>query len=226
MEKGLYDEVIEMLGACPLFRGMNAKAIASALDAVGWRMVHLEAGSVFATAGKMVQTVDIIIRGSISSCMMGPSGKELKVSTLKAGTLVAPAYLFGENEYYPVSTEADSDTDMLRMTKERFRHLIDTNTQLRWNYIALLSDTTSFITHKMRMLSLANVHDKLAALLLQEVRRQGSRTVTLHQSRKQIAEMLGIQKFSVVRQLRTFQEEGAIAIDGKTITILDADKLG
>ena len=217
--------MMEVLVRCDLFRNLDAHAIAQVLENVHYRLVHLNTGEIFTTAGMAVQNLDIVVSGSLSTRMMGPSGKELRVSVLKPGILVAPAYLFGEEPYYPVSAEADCPTTLLRLTKEQFVTLVDTDRRILWNFIALLCDTTAFITNKVRMLSLTTVRDKLAAFLLQEAQLQGSRKIELRLSRQQIAEMLGIQKFSVIRQFNIFQENGAIVINGKKITILNADLL-
>lgn len=219
------DKIMEELIRCDLFYGLDARAIAQVLGNVRYRLVHLDAGDTFTTAGMTVQNLDIVVSGSLSTCMMGPSGKELKVSVLKPVTLVAPAYLFGEAPYYPVSAVADSPTTLLRLTKEQFVRLVDTDRRIQWNFIVLLCNTAAFITDKMRMLSLTTVRDKLAAFLLREAMLQGSREIELKQSRQQIAEMLGIQRYSVIRQFNNFMENGAIAINGKKITIINADLL-
>ncbi|MDD7558154.1 MAG: helix-turn-helix domain-containing protein, partial [Porphyromonas somerae] len=47
----------------------------------------------------------------------------------------------------------------------------------------------------------------------------------LSNSRQEIADTFGIQKFSLLRCLSEFEDNGAIKIDGKQITILNSDKL-
>ncbi|RGK30355.1 Crp/Fnr family transcriptional regulator, partial [Prevotella sp. TF12-30] len=44
-------------------------------------------------------------------------------------------------------------------------------------------------------------------------------------SRQEMADIFGIQKFSLLRCLSEFEEKGAIRIEGKTITILNSDEM-
>ena len=54
---------------------------------------------------------------------------------------------------------------------------------------------------------------------------QQSRTIRLDVSRQEMADIFGIQKFSLLRCLSEFEEKGAIRIEGKTITILNSDEM-
>ena len=54
---------------------------------------------------------------------------------------------------------------------------------------------------------------------------QQSSTIKLSNTRQEIADTFGIQKFSLLRCLSEFEDNGAIKIDGKQITILNSDKM-
>ena len=78
---------------------------------------------------------------------------------------------------------------------------------------------------KMRMLSLFSVKEKVAQYLIKMATEQQSRTIRLDVSRQEMADIFGIQKFSLLRCLSEFEEKGAIRIEGKTITILNSDEM-
>jgi CRP/FNR family cyclic AMP-dependent transcriptional regulator len=75
------------------------------------------------------------------------------------------------------------------------------------------------------MLSLFTVREKVAYFLVKAAEHQQSRTITLDKSRQEIADMFGIQKFSLLRCLSEFVANGAIKIEGRQITILNSDKM-
>ena len=93
------------------------------------------------------------------------------------------------------------------------------------NFVGQLSDTSSFLTKKVRMLTLLSVREKVAAFLFKESKEHQSNTFTLTQSRQEIADSFAIQKFSLQRCLNEFADEGIIRLEGKTITILDMKKI-
>ena len=93
------------------------------------------------------------------------------------------------------------------------------------NFIRSLSDIDVFLTHKMKVLSLFTIREKVAYLLLERAGEQNSNIIHLYRSRQEIADSFGIQKFSLLRVLSDFEKEGTIRIDGKTIEILKRENL-
>ena len=125
----------------------------------------------------------------------------------------------------PVGVETDTDVTVLRMQKTVFHHLIGTHEQIRDNFIRVLSNINAFLTHRMRILTLFTVKEKVAYLLLELAGEQGSNVIHLSQSRQEIADSFGIQKFSLLRVLADFAKAGAIKINGREVTILDRSKM-
>ena len=139
--------------------------------------------------------------------------------------LIAPAYIFAHNNEMPVSVETSRKTTLLRMRPSELKLLIDTDERIRWNFIQHLSRIDIFLSQKMRMLSLFSVKEKVAQYLIKMATEQQSRTIRLDVSRQEMADIFGIQKFSLLRCLSEFEEKGAIRIEGKTITILNSDDM-
>ena len=111
------------------------------------------------------------------------------------------------------------------MTPQTLKQLIDRDEDIRMNYIRTLSNIDVFLTHKMKVLSLFTVREKVAYLLLERAGEQNSDTIHLSRSRQEIADSFGIQKFSLLRVLNEFEKEGIIRVDGKTIEIIDRSRL-
>lgn len=139
--------------------------------------------------------------------------------------LIAPAYIFAHHNEMPVSVETSKKTTLLRMRPSELKLLIDTDERIRWNFIQHLSRIDIFLSQKMRMLSLFSVKEKVAQYLIKMATEQQSRTIRLDVSRQEMADIFGIQKFSLLRCLSEFEEKGAIRIEGKTITILNSDEM-
>ena len=124
-----------------------------------------------------------------------------------------------------MSVDVETDVEVLRMIPDEFKRLIDSNERVRWNFIAMLSNINHFLTSKVRMFSLLSAREMIASLLQEMSIRHESNTFILEKSRQEIADSLGLQKLSVIRAFNALKEEGAIAIDGKKITILEPRKL-
>ena len=221
MEVSMY----ETLTNSPFFNGLTAKEIKELLQAVNYKIVEYPAKEIYTLAGMPCKYADFILKGELISRMTGLSGKQVQIDRLKACVLIAPAFIFAKNNAMPVSVETAQHTTIMRMMPSELKHLIDTNERIRMNFIQLLSSIDVFLTQKLRMLSLFTVREKVAYFLMKAAKEQQSRTIKLSNSRQEIADTFGIQKFSLLRCLSEFEDNGAIKIDGKQITILNSDKM-
>ncbi|MDD6905669.1 MAG: Crp/Fnr family transcriptional regulator, partial [Finegoldia magna] len=213
----------EILTNSPFFNGLTAKEIKELLQTVNYKIVEYPAKEIYTLAGMPCKYADFILKGELISRMTGLSGKQVQIDRLKACVLIAPAFIFAKNNAMPVSVETAQHTTIMRMMPSELKHLINTNECIRMNFIQLISSIDVFLTQKLRMLSLFTVREKVAYFLMKAAKEQQSRTIKLSNSRQEIADTFGIQKFSLLRCLSEFEDNGAIKIDGKQITILNSD---
>ena len=223
--KSMDSKTIKALQKCPLFTGMSGVEIEIAVAGINCKLVKYAPHDIYALAGMPCRNADIVVSGVLICRMSSVSGKLVEVSRLRAGNLIAPAFLFSKDKMLPVSVETESEVSVLRMSNEDFKELLHNNWQLTENFINALSNINVFLTKRLRVLSLLTVREKVAWLLNEMATEQGGDTILLNQTRQQIADTFGIQKFSLLRVLSDFQKEGAISVDGRQVTILDRKKM-
>ena len=217
--------VLQALIKCPLFAGMSETEIETAMAGVSYRLVNYDKHDIYSLTGMPLKNADIVIRGVLVCRMSSLSGKQVEMSRLRPGNIVAPAFIFGKDSSMPVSVETDTEVTVLRMQKPVFRALLSTNETILSNFILELSNIDIFLTERMKVLSLYTIREKVAYLLMERAGEQGSNTIHLHRSRQEIADSFGIQKFSMLRVLADFAKQGAIKVNGREITILDRSKM-
>lgn len=217
--------ILKALKACMLFEGMHDIEIDMLMDSVNHRLVQLGKNEIYKLAGEPCAHADIVVGGELVCRMTSYSGKQVEVSRLGAGDIIAPAFIFARNNAMPVSVETAGKVSILRMRPETLKQILDTHETVRMNFIRILSDIDVFLTRKMKVLSLFTVREKVGYMLLEEVGKQGSTTIQLDRSRQTIADSFGIQKYSLLRVLAEMEKSGIIRVEGKTITVLDRSKL-
>ena len=198
------DQMMQVLQKCPLFAGMSTLSIDLALGNISYQIINFAPRDVYTLAGMPCRFADIVLSGSLICRMVSLSGKQVEVTRLRPGNLIAPAFIFAKNNSMPVSVETDSEVTLLRMTPQTLKKLIDDDADIRMNYIRSLSNIDVFLTHKMKVLSLFTVREKVAYLLLERAGEQNDNTIRLTRSRQEIADSFGIQKFSLLRVLSEF----------------------
>ncbi len=212
-------DTLKGLALCPLFHGLQDSEIIDLMHKVRYRVIHMHRGDIHAYAGYVCQYADIILKGEMVAHLEGSSGRALRMAAHQPGTLLAPAFLFADNNQYPVTVEATDNTDILRLMPEDLEELLHKDQRLMVNYIRLLSNTVARLTKKISMLSL-NVRDKLILYLKEQSRRQQSNEIILPLSRQELSEHFGIQKYSLLRCLNELKQDGLIQVDGRRIRIL------
>jgi len=101
--------------------------------------------------------------------------------------------------------------------------LLKIDSRVNTNFISILSNIVAFQAQKISVLSM-NLREKLILVLREAYQKQGSNRVVLP-SRQEMANMLGVQKFSVQRAFNELEKSGIIILDGKYIEIVNPSQL-
>lgn len=223
--KTMEENLFRALEKCALFEGMSPASIRSALENVTYRVVNFCKNDVYAVAGSTCRHTDVVLRGEMAVRMSGLSGRQVEVARLRQGDVISSCFLYSSGNCIPATIEAVGHVSILRMSKEGLMNLIDSNHEVRWNFIRIVSDLGAYLAGKIRFLSLMTVREKLLYLLNKEVNTQGSKTIVLRESRQRIADVFAIQKFSLLRCLADLVKQGIISVQGRVITVLDMKRI-
>ena len=149
----------------------------------------------------------------------------MKIGSYMVGRLSTPAQIFYDKMPLQVTIEAVRPTTLLRLTPNSLLKLFNLDHRIQMNFIKILSSVAITLAKMVKQLTLFTVREKVANYLEEVTKRRNSDTITFEVSRQEIADMFAIQKYSLQRVLGEFAKGGAIKMRGKTITILDREKL-
>lgn len=217
--------IIEELTLCPLFSGLSQAEIEHIMDNVPYRIISIERGDNYAVAGTLCRFADIILEGEMQADMTANSGRFVLMDNQRAGNLIAPAFIFAKKNRYPVSISATKQTKIFRILPEELQKLIQANSVIQMNFIGMISNISVYLAGKVRVLGLATVRERIAQFLLHQCDLQQTLSIHLPYTRQELADRLGIQRFSLQRTMAEFEDQGIIRIEGKDIIIQDKDKL-
>jgi CRP-like cAMP-binding protein len=149
--------------------------------------------------------------------------------------VAAPGALLGEmalddGERMSVSAEALTEAQVLHVSREHLAGFIGRHPETALRFIAALSRELAVARQKVRELALKSAEGRLAGLLLQLARTDGSSVAAgarLHLSytRRELAEMIGVSTETAIRLLAGLKRKGAIATDKREVVIADAERL-
>lgn len=213
--------VREALKNCHLFNGLTDNELDLLAD-IGKKR-ESSRGELLFSEGEDATGFYVVLSGKAKVYKLSPDGKERILHIVQPGQTFADAAIFG-NGKYPAYAEPTERSLFLFIPKDAFLNLLHTHSQMGINMIAGLSRFLRQFTTQIEDLTFKDVPARLARALL-EMRTRGSNVVQLPMSKSQLASNLGTVSETLSRTFRKFSDDGLIKVDGKTIILLDMDRL-
>jgi CRP-like cAMP-binding protein len=215
------EHIIELLLECTLFQGMSYNEISEALKGHLGRVKHHSSGSLIAQAGEELPSLNILLKGSVKGEMVDYTGKVIKIEDIAPPRPLAPAFLFGSRNRYPVNITAGEEVELLSIPRDRFLQILRENEKVLVNFINIVSNRGQFLSSKIKFLSFTTIKGKLAQYLLDLSGHSASGKLVLPHSQSQLAELFGVARPSIGRAIGSLNQDGIIRTRGKIVEILD-----
>lgn len=215
----------EGLEECSLFRGLKCHEIQELLGGGSGRIRSHASGSLIAQAGDEVLSLQILLQGRVKGEMNDDAGRVIKIEDILPPRPLAPAFLFGKQNSYPVNITAAEDVKILVIPRELFLTILQDSGKVLVNFVNIISSRGQFLSDKIRFLSFSTIKGKLARYLLDQVHLTGSGTFLLSHSQSQLSELFGVARPSIGRAISELNRDGFIRTEGKQVHIPDPSRL-
>jgi CRP-like cAMP-binding protein len=166
----------------------------------------------------------IVVAGIVKGEMVDYSGRVIKIEDIPAPGALAPAFLFGNRNKYPVNVMAVSDVEILIIEKSEFLKVLMTNDIILGNFLDIISNRSQFLSEKIKFLNFKTIKSKLAQYILQLAKGKKV-TVRFDRTQNDMADFFGVARPSIARALGDLEDEGIILSQGKNVSVLDVARL-
>ena len=217
--------MIPVLVNNPLFRGITPERLFADLEEISFHTRSYKKGEILAQQGAVCNRLVILTKGSVRGEMIDYSGRLIKVEDIAAPRAIAPLFLFGEENRYPVEVTANEPTEVIELPKSSVLSLFRKNEQFLENYMNLSANYARTLSDKLFFMSFKTIRQKLASYLLRLYKQQQQTHITLDRSQQELSDYFGVSRPSLARELAHMQEDGLFIDDRKHITILQKEQL-
>ena len=217
--------MIPVLVNNPLFRGITPERLFADLEEISFHTRSYKKGEILAQQGAVCNRLVILTKGSVRGEMIDYSGRLIKVEDIAAPRAIAPLFLFGEENRYPVEVTANEPTEVIELPKSSVLSLFRKNEQFLENYMNLSANYARTLSDKLFFMSFKTIRQKLASYLLRLYKQQQQTHITLDRSQQELSDYFGVSRPSLARELAHMQEDGLLIADRKHITILHKEQL-
>lgn len=207
-----------------LFRGLSPDEIVGIMHNTPFRTRRFIPGQFVAYAGERVNSMMIVIKGSVKGEMTGYSGRIIKIEEVPAPGSIAVAFLFGNRNILPVNVIALEDAEIMFIEKSVFLKLLRNHDRILVNFLDMISNRSQFLSEKIKFLNFKTIKGKLAQFILQQAGSSAT-SIKFQLTQADIADLFGVTRPSVARTLKEMEDEGLIIATGKSVTLLDREGL-
>lgn len=171
----------------------------------------------------------LLCEGKVKLTRSSARGQRQIVRILDGGELIEK-HAFREGALHEVTCETLEPSQVCLIEKEPYLALIRHNSDLALKVIQLLSNELGMHMDQLDQFTFKTARERLAGLLLELSDRFGKKVgkdiqVGIKLKREEVAEMAGITVETAIRLLSSFRDEGLVDLDGRTITLLNQDRL-
>lgn len=170
--------------------------------------------------GDSCDALYILIEGSVKTEMITENGNLLGIEIIKSPRPLAPAFLFSDNNRFPVDVTTLEEAEILRIPKDEVIRLMTSQPDFMKQFITHNSNRIQFLTNRLQLLSIKTIKGKIAYFLLEQSKEYGL-NFTLNRNQTELADFFGIARPSLARSLSEMAQDGIISIDKKKYTILN-----
>lgn len=209
----------------PIFKGLNETDLNHIFGKTHYNIIHFNKGEMVALAGDNVMALLIILEGKIKTEVVNESGKSLRMEDFTCSKILAPGFIFGKYNSFPVNVIADSKTKIMVVPRDSFIEMLSKNPLVMTNFLDILSNKTQFLVGKIKNTFLQSIEGKIARYIITLVDTEKRNEFDLPISHGWLAEKFGVSRPSVTRVFSKMNTKGIIEQKGKHIKVLNMDKL-
>jgi CRP-like cAMP-binding protein len=192
-------------------------------------MKNYSNGEYIFLAGNEINYVGIVLSGSVEIIKENPAGARHIMDFLGVSNLFGEGIVCTMERISPVTVRAKEDSKILFIPYERIikscSNSCSFHVQLIKNMMLLLGEKNYNLNHKIELLMLKGMREKLAAYLLYESRRQNSQTFQIIPNRNELAEYLNVSRTSMCRELARMKELGMLDYYQNSFKLLSIEEL-
>src|SRR6056297_136861 len=187
--------------------------------------ISYKKGEMICKQGGFVSQIMYVEQG-LAKVFIENGGNSLLLRITPDGSFIGLSAVSDEFSTFPYSARVYVDTVIRQIDVSIFRKVLNSNNNFAREIINILSANSVQIYGRFFCLTFKQAYGRLADIILCLTERIFKQTkFELPLSRKDIAELSGMSAETVVRLLRKFSDDKLIRMHGKSIEVIDIDKL-
>lgn len=234
---------IARLATCNLFRNVPIERFADLIKTLRYRTHEFHKGELILLQGCLYASLFILLDGTAYAEMTDDQGRCIRVETFEPVEALASAVLFSQRPLLPVTVGAQSDCRIISFPKEEIIKMLMNEKAILEAYLADTGAKVQFLSERLRLARFATLRQRIADWLVRKTLLQttifGDTTkapsnatevpkafsIRVDPSFEKMADIMGVARPSLSRELSHMRSDGLIEIEGRTIILKNIEAL-
>ena len=214
----------ETLSSSLLFGNLPPQKIKKLFGHIHYQVKKFNRGNTLVFRGDPCHVLMILLKGMVRGEMLDFKGKTIEIEMISAPRPLAPAFLFGKQNRFPVDVVAVDEVLILWIPRNSLLRLFQLSPQLLTNYLNTISNRAQFLSEKLWFMSFKTIREKIASYIL-SLSKPGKNSLTLPKNQRELSEFFGVTRPALSRIFATLEREKIIEYKRKKITLINREKL-
>ena len=218
-------DYLDVIISLPLFQTFTRDALRSWLNLYNYSIAEFPPGSTIFNEGEECRSIFVILSGTVLIQKIDSSGRYFNVWEAAVGEIMGSNVMFSDHTFYPLSTTAITNVKLLSLPRELVIKLCQVNVHFLESLLRISSGKAFLLTKRLNEVTVQTLKQNIARFLLKEADAQDTALITLPFTKKEWADLLGVQRPSLQRELKRLEELECIIVRRDQIQLLDEDLL-
>jgi CRP/FNR family transcriptional regulator, cyclic AMP receptor protein len=217
----------EVLARSGIFQGVDADAAESLAKEM--EIIEIRKGEVVFSEGEPGDSLYIVLSGKLKVGRRAADGRQNLIAVMGPSDMVGELSLFDPGPRTATAT-AVLDTRLARLRKQALRPWLTNRPEIAEQLLRVLARRLRRTNDALADLIFTDVPGRVAKTLLQFAGRFGTREggvlrVSHDLTQEELAQLVGASRETVNKALADFASRGWLRLDGKTVIIMDTERL-
>ncbi len=217
-------DILKQMQMLALFQGVPVEKLRTLAEHARYKTY--KAGEMFIGETDQAHAFYVIATGQVKLYKSSPEGREQTLNLLGPGDPFGMCTAFAIDSF-PANAMALEESGILLIPGTVMEAVAMKEPRLLVNIIQVLSDRLRESMSLIESLSLKEIPQRLASFLIHALRMKGAQAnqLKLTVTQRELAKILGATPEALSRGIRKMSNAGLLAVDGRSIQILDQPAL-
>lgn len=215
----------DLLFFCSICREKSPEEIEKIRCAIDHKIKNYKRGELIASQGDRISSLYMLTKGKVKTEIISNSGLTVSVEEISAPYPLAAAFLFADNNHFPVEVTAMEDCEVILISKSSIEKQMAKCPVFLRGFMAVIANRVQFLSERLKIFSQKGIKAKIAYYILQQ---DQNGAFELGRSISSLAEYFGVERPSLSRAISEMAHDGIIEFEagkGKVLKYNDLKEL-